>query len=73
MWKRFGNNGGRSSKAHKKTYFVGDINEDKYPFCALLDVGCKTTTTGCHIFGALKGAAGSGLDIPQYEKHFPGE
>merc|ERR1712154_538132 len=36
------------------------------------DVGCKTTSTGCRIFGALKGAADVGLDIPHNEKRFPG-
>merc|ERR1712032_1777247 len=56
----------------KKTYYVDDINEDKRPFRALLDVGCRATTTGCRIFGALKGAADGGLDIPHSEKRFPG-
>mmetsp|Transcript_23758 Transcript_23758/g.34910 ORF Transcript_23758/g.34910 Transcript_23758/m.34910 type:complete len:307 (-) Transcript_23758:326-1246(-) len=56
----------------KKTYFVDEVDEDKRPFRALLDVGCKTTTTGCRIFGALKGAADGGLDIPHSEKRFPG-
>jgi large subunit ribosomal protein L5e len=37
-----------------------------------LDVGVKTTSTGCRIFGALKGAADGGLDIPHSEKRFPG-
>jgi large subunit ribosomal protein L5e len=37
-----------------------------------LDVGCRATTTGCRIFGALKGAADGGLDIPHNEKRFPG-
>lgn len=55
-----------------KTYFVDDVDEDKKPFRALLDVGCKATTTGCRIFGALKGAADGGLDIPHSEKRFPG-
>jgi hypothetical protein len=34
--------------------------------------GCRTTTTGCRIFGALKGAADGGLDIPHSNKRFPG-
>eukprot|EP00591_Stephanopyxis_turris_P012553 CAMPEP_0195507846 /NCGR_PEP_ID=MMETSP0794_2-20130614/1215_1 /TAXON_ID=515487 /ORGANISM="Stephanopyxis turris, Strain CCMP 815" /LENGTH=304 /DNA_ID=CAMNT_0040634657 /DNA_START=42 /DNA_END=956 /DNA_ORIENTATION=- len=54
------------------TYYVDDVDEDKRPFRALLDVGCKATTTGCRIFGALKGAADGGLDIPHNEKRFPG-
>jgi len=55
-----------------KTYFVDEVDDDKKPFRALLDVGCKPTTTGCRIFGALKGAADGGLDVPHSEKRFPG-
>lgn len=56
----------------KKTYYVDEVDEDKRPFRALLDVGCRATTTGCRIFGALKGAADGGLDIPHNNKRFPG-
>jgi large subunit ribosomal protein L5e len=56
----------------KKTYYVDEVDEDKRPFRCFLDVGCKPTTTGCRIFGALKGAADGGLDIPHSEKRFPG-
>jgi len=56
----------------KKTYFVDEVDDDKRPFRAFLDVGCRATTTGCRIFGALKGAADGGLDIPHSEKRFPG-
>lgn len=56
----------------KKTYYVDEVDEDKRPFRALMDVGCKATTTGCRIFGALKGAADGGLDVPHNEKRFPG-
>uniref|UniRef100_A0A7S2HBQ7 Large ribosomal subunit protein uL18 C-terminal eukaryotes domain-containing protein n=1 Tax=Helicotheca tamesis TaxID=374047 RepID=A0A7S2HBQ7_9STRA len=56
----------------KKTYFVDEVDDDKRPFRALLDVGCRATTTGCRIFGALKGAADGGLDVPHSEKRFPG-
>ena len=55
-----------------KTYYVDEVDEDKRPFRCLLDVGCRPTTTGCRIFGALKGAADGGLDIPHSEKRFPG-
>jgi len=55
-----------------KVYFVDEVNDDKKPFRALLDVGCKPTTTGCRIFGAMKGAADGGLDIPHSNKRFPG-
>lgn len=55
-----------------KTYYVDEVDDDRRPFRALLDVGCKATTTGCRIFGALKGAADGGLDVPHSEKRFPG-
>jgi large subunit ribosomal protein L5e len=56
----------------KKTFYVEEVDDDKRPFRALLDVGCRATTTGCRIFGALKGAADGGLDVPHSEKRFPG-
>jgi ribosomal protein L18 len=56
----------------KQTYYVDEVDEDKRPFRCLLDVGCRPTTTGCRIFGAMKGAADGGLDIPHCEKRFPG-
>lgn len=61
-----------SCEVGKKTYYVDEVDEDKRPFRALLDVGCRATTTGCRIFGALKGAADGGLDVPHSEKRFPG-
>jgi large subunit ribosomal protein L5e len=61
-----------SVEVDKKTYFVDEVDEDKRPFRCFLDVGCKPTTTGCRIFGALKGAADGGLDIPHSSKRFPG-
>lgn len=60
------------TEVDKKTFYVDEVDEDKRPFRALLDVGCKATTTGCRIFGALKGAADGGLDVPHSEKRFPG-
>jgi len=42
------------------------------PFKALLDVGLARTTTGSKVFGALKGAADGGLDIPHNDRRFPG-
>lgn len=46
--------------------------EEKSPFKANLDVGLKRTTTGARLFGALKGAADGGLDIPHNDRRFPG-
>lgn len=37
-----------------------------------LDVGLARTTTGARVFGALKGAADGGLNIPHSTKRFPG-
>lgn len=61
-----------STEYNKRTYFVEELNDDKNPFRALLDVGIITTSTGSRVFGALKGATDGGLDIPHSEKRFPG-
>lgn len=37
-----------------------------------MDVGLSRTTTGARIFGAMKGAADGGLNIPHSTKRFPG-
>jgi len=49
-------------------------SEDNQPgaFHCFLDVGLVRTTTGARIFGALKGAADGGLEIPHSTKRFPG-
>ncbi|CAL5348106.1 unnamed protein product [Camellia sinensis] len=46
--------------------------ESRRPFHALLDVGLIRTTTGNHVFGALKVALDGGLDIPHSDKRFSG-
>jgi large subunit ribosomal protein L5e len=61
-----------STKHGKKTYYVSEVDDDKKPFRALLDVGIKNTTTGAKVFGAMKGASDGGLDVPHSEKRFPG-
>jgi len=45
-------------------YCVECIDGKPKAFHAVLDVGLYRTTTGARIFGALKGAADGGLDIP---------
>ena len=55
-----------------REYWVKEVAEDRKPFRCVLDVGIAATTTGARIFGALKGAADGGLDIPHNEKRFPG-
>lgn len=55
-----------------REYFVSEVDSERRPFRALLDVGVRSTTTGNRLFGALKGASDGGLDIPHNEKRFPG-
>jgi len=63
-----------NSKIDGSVYSVydGEVNEDKRPFKAFLDVGLVRTTTGNRVFGAMKGASDGGLYIPHKEKRFPG-
>jgi len=61
-----------STEVNGRTYFVEEVDDEKKPFRALLDVGIKNTTTGARIFGAMKGASDGGLDIPHSNKRFPG-
>lgn len=61
-----------STEVDGRKYFVEQVDEEKRPFRALLDIGIKNTTTGAKIFGAMKGASDGGLDIPHSEKRFPG-
>jgi len=49
---------------------TGESERD--PFCAILDVGLKRTTTGSKVFGALKGACDGGLNVPHNDRRFPG-
>jgi large subunit ribosomal protein L5e len=55
-----------------RTHYVAAVDEERKPFRVYLDVGIRMTTTGARIFGAMKGAADGGLDIPHNEKRFPG-
>jgi large subunit ribosomal protein L5e len=61
-----------STEDDKRTYWVAELDEERRPFRAYLDVGVRPTTTGARVFGALKGAVDGGLDIPHNEKRFPG-
>lgn len=49
-----------------------NIEGDRRPFKAVLDVGIQRTTTGARLFGALKGACDGGVDVPHSNKRFPG-
>jgi len=53
-------------------YYVESEDGQPGAFRCYLDVGLARTTTGARIFGALKGAADGGLDIPHSVKRFPG-
>jgi large subunit ribosomal protein L5e len=53
-------------------FIVEQEDQEKAPFRALLDVGLARTTTGARVFGALKGAADGGLEIPHSDRRFPG-
>merc|ERR1711928_232359 len=53
-------------------YAVEDNDDGPGAFRACLDVGLARTTTGAKVFGAMKGAADGGIDIPHSEKRFPG-
>merc|ERR1712172_165421 len=53
-------------------FMVEDVDDGPGAFRACLDVGLARTSTGAKIFGAMKGAADGGLDIPHSEKRFPG-
>lgn len=53
-------------------YNVEALEGGPGPFRAYLDVGLVRTTTGARVFGALKGAADGGLDIPHSIRRFPG-
>jgi large subunit ribosomal protein L5e len=61
-----------STTVNGRTYFVDEVDEEKKPFRAFLDVGIRDTAVGSRIFGALKGACDGGLDIPHNNKRFPG-
>lgn len=53
-------------------YTVEPLDDGPRPFTAFLDVGLRRTTTGSRVFGALKGAADGGLNVPHGEGRFPG-
>jgi large subunit ribosomal protein L5e len=61
-----------TTKVDGAEFHVEPIADGKAPFKALLDVGLRRTTTGCKIFGALKGASDGGMNIPHSDRRFPG-
>jgi len=61
-----------NTEINGQLFSVEDNDDGPGAFRACLDVGLARTTTGAKIFGAMKGAADGGLDIPHSEKRFPG-
>jgi len=53
-------------------FYVEDVDGSPGAFRAYLDVGLARTTTGARVFGALKGVADGGIDIPHSTRRFPG-
>lgn len=45
-------------------YFTVENQNGRRPFKAVLDVGLSRTTTGCKIFGVMKGVVDGGIDVP---------
>jgi len=60
------------TEVNGEDYNVAELDDGPRPFCALLDVGLRRTTTGARIFAALKGATDGGLDIPHSDKRYVG-
>jgi len=59
-------------EADGEDFYVEDVDGAPGAFRAYLDVGLARTTTGARVFGALKGAADGGIDIPHSNRRFPG-
>ena len=53
-------------------YEQDQIDDNKRPFKAFLDIGITSTTTGNRVFGAMKGASDGGIFIKHNNKRFPG-
>jgi large subunit ribosomal protein L5e len=53
-------------------YYVENVDGQPGAFQCFLDVGLRRTTTGAKLFGAMKGAADGGLNVPHSVKRFPG-
>jgi len=59
-------------EATGEEYYVENVDDQPGAFTCFLDVGLARTSTGAKIFGALKGAADGGLNVPHSMKRFPG-
>jgi large subunit ribosomal protein L5e len=63
---------GQKTATGEEYHIAEDFQGERRPFKCVLDIGLQRTTIGARIFGALKGAADGGLDIPYSVKRFPG-
>jgi len=63
---------GQKLATGEEYHISDDFQGERRPFRCVLDIGLQRTTVGARIFGALKGAADGGLDIPYSSKRFPG-
>lgn len=52
-------------------YYEVEAEEGRNPFCCILDVGLKPTTTGSRMFGCVKGLCDGGVDVPHGDRRFP--
>lgn len=53
-------------------YEADEVNDNRKPFKAILDLGPTSTSTGNRVFGAMKGASDGGIYIKHNNKRFPG-
>lgn len=60
------------SQADGKHFLVEELDDGPRPFYVLLDVGLTRTSTGNRVFGAMKGAADGGLNVPHSERRLAG-
>lgn len=69
---KFGLNYEGNTDVNGEDYHVEADEEGNAPFKALLDVGLARTTAGARVFGAMKGAADGGINVPHNDHRFPG-
>jgi large subunit ribosomal protein L5e len=60
------------TKVDGEHFMIEDVDDGPGAFRACLDVGLARTSTGAKVFGAMKGCADGGIEIPHSEKRFPG-
>jgi len=61
-----------TEEVNGELFIQEDVDDQEKNPVVSLDIGLARTSTGARIFGAMKGAADGGLNIPHSEKRFPG-